>query len=291
MKFATNNNERMRITEGGNVGIGTTTPTVTLDVDGPTRSRNNLWANSRIYVGTSEFDVTTGFEIGYETNEVFSLWNYKQTAMRFGTSLNERMRIAANGNVGIRTNAPSVELDVAGAAKITGNLDMSSSGKIVNLVTPTAVKDAATKGYVDGAIPIGGIIMWSGTIASIPSNWRLCNGQPYNNITIPDLRDRFVIGARGDANGLLNQPYAQTYITGEATLAGGTKDAVVVAHSHTHGWSAGAPPNIYNTGGSSWGQGGGHTNGTALTINSEGVSGINQNLPPYYALAFIMRVS
>jgi hypothetical protein len=36
-------------------------------------------------------------------------------------------------------------------AKITGNLDMSSSGKIVNLVTPTNNQDAATKSYVDTA--------------------------------------------------------------------------------------------------------------------------------------------
>jgi len=42
-------------------------------------------------------------------------------------------------------------------------------------------------------IPPGGIIMWSGGIASIPAGWALCNGQ---NGT-PDLRDRFVVGAGG----------------------------------------------------------------------------------------------
>jgi len=46
------------------------------------------------------------------------------------------------------------------------------------------------------------------------------------------LRNRFVIGARGDAIGFLNRSYTQTYITGDATMVGGTKDAVVVAHSH-----------------------------------------------------------
>jgi hypothetical protein len=30
---------------------------------------------------------------------------------------------------------------------------------------------------------------------------------------------------------------------------------------------------------------------TGITINTQGVSGTNQNLPPYYALAFIMRIS
>ena len=42
--------------------------------------------------------------------------------------------------------------------------------------------------------PSGGIIMWSGSIDSIPSGWALCDG---DNGT-PDLRDRFVIGAGGD---------------------------------------------------------------------------------------------
>lgn len=34
-----------------------------------------------------------------------------------------------------------------------------------------------------GTIPVGGIIMWSGTVANIPTGWALCNG---SNAT-PDL--------------------------------------------------------------------------------------------------------
>jgi hypothetical protein len=65
-----------------------------------------------------------------------------------------------------------------------------------------------------GSIPVGGIIIWSGTIASIPSGWRLCDG----SLGAPDLRDRFIIGA-GD----LYDP----------DDSGGSADAVVVSHSHT----------------------------------------------------------
>ena len=45
---------------------------------------------------------------------------------------------------------------------------------------------------VNSFVPIGGIIMWSGTIAEAEAltNWRICDGQ---NGT-PDLRDKFVLG-------------------------------------------------------------------------------------------------
>ena len=41
------------------------------------------------------------------------------------------------------------------------------------------------------ASPIGMIVMWSGSIASIPTGWQLCNGSSGTS----DLRDKFIIGA------------------------------------------------------------------------------------------------
>lgn len=69
-----------------------------------------------------------------------------------------------------------------------------------------------------GAVPIGGIIMWSGTVATIPANWQLCNG---TNGT-PDLRDKFIAGARQDDAGA-----AKTNLTGSLTQSGGS-----VSHHH-----------------------------------------------------------
>ena len=47
------------------------------------------------------------------------------------------------------------------------------------------------KEFAPLGVPLGGIIMWSGSIASIPSGYKLCDG----NDGTPDLRDRFIVGA------------------------------------------------------------------------------------------------
>jgi len=130
-------------------------------------------------------------------------------------------------------------------------------------------------------IPAGGIFLWSGSIGSIPAGYVLCNG---SNGT-PDLRNRFVVGA------------GSTYVV-DAT--GGSADAVVVSHTHSltdpghsHGiaaanlngrtdgaqaYNAGATTNVSS-----------ETKTTGITVVSAGVSGTNANLPPYYALCYIMK--
>ena len=55
------------------------------------------------------------------------------------------------------------------------------------------VKNAALSGSSGSGVPNGAIIMWSGTVATIPDGFSLCDG---SNGT-PDLRNRFVIGAGG----------------------------------------------------------------------------------------------
>ena len=102
------------LTTTGRIGVNTAAPTAALDVNDIARVRYSLWVNSKIYVGTTGLDVATGCEIGYESTNTFALWNYRETPMRFGTSNNERMRILADGKVGIGTTAPNALLDVNG---------------------------------------------------------------------------------------------------------------------------------------------------------------------------------
>jgi hypothetical protein len=135
------------------------------------------------------------------------------------------------------------------------------------------------------SIPSGGIILWSGSIASIPVGWYLCNG---SNST-PDLRDRFIVGA------------GSTYAV---AATGGSANAVVVSHTHTasvtdpghtHTVPAAVTRSGIGGGGASIQEvgttaaSGFSTTGISVSNSTTGVSGTNANLPPYYALAYIMK--
>ena len=160
----------------------------------------------------------------------------------------------------------------------------------------TKVNSTVINEPYSGVAPIGGIIMYKGSIATLPSGWAFCDG---TNGT-PDLRDKFIIGAAADSSGQAN-----TTVTGSTTKTGGSKDisgssnntALTISQipSHSHSVSgvsvAGDYIQIYPGYGSGTfgdsttgaaGSGQGHNHSLSIT---------NANLPPYYALAFIMRIS
>ena len=159
--------------------------------------------------------------------------------------------------------------------------------------TSTNTTQLATTEFVTAAVttamPSGGIIIWSGSAAAIPTGWLLCNGTS----STPDLRNRFVVGA------------GSTYAVGGT---GGSADAVTVSHTHTATSSVTDPGHTHsaNVGSTTFTPGGGGgltspyglntTVGTATTgitvsttVASSGSSGTNANLPPYYALCYIMK--
>lgn len=116
--------------------------------------------------------------------------------------------------------------------------------------------------------PIGTIVLWSGSVASIPAHWQLCDG---SNGT-PNLKDVFVYGAGGtknpgDVGGAVSASvgHDNNHSTSTDTLAVGTLITVP-------GGGALSPGTIGHT----------HTAHSNHTIPT---------LPPYYALAYIMRVS
>jgi hypothetical protein len=134
----------------------------------------------------------------------------------------------------------------------------------------------------------GMIMLWSGSSASIPTGWVLCNGSS----STPDLRGRFVVGAGG------------TYAVGDtggsaaSSLPSHTHTATVSdpGHSHTYNKleSVGSGGSVQLSSGTSWEfTVGAQTGsiGTSITVanSTEGVSPTSTNLPPYYALCYIMK--
>jgi microcystin-dependent protein len=194
--------------------------------------------------------------------------------------------------------------------KVSLIADSSVTGATINDLTITTddiANNTVTTSKIDfgtALVPLGGIIMWSGT--TIPTGWALCNG---SNGT-PNLQDRFIVGAGSDR-----------YAVG---ATGGSANATLVSHNHTGttggvsvdhyhifpgddqlafangvaGWSALSNGSFgYDAvsgnrgGGQLWRTSGiseNHVHG--FGTSAEGSSATNANLPPYYALAFIMRV-
>jgi microcystin-dependent protein len=146
--------------------------------------------------------------------------------------------------------------------------------------------------FATGAIPIGGIIMWSGSIASIPTGWRLCNG----NDSTPDLRNKFIVGAGTDTQnvwGFNVTTGAETFTNSQTSVSVGSTGGSV-AHQltvdelaeHTHTYSKSRDGTNFGGDGQDV-----HQNFTSTDSGSAGSDHYHENRPPYYALAFIMRVS
>jgi hypothetical protein len=216
------------------------------------------------------------------------------------------------GNAGKIVKGTEIDVELtAVAAAIASKADSNSPTLTGTPLAPTANSGTnntqiATTAFVTTAvasvIPSGLISLWSGSVASIPSGWYLCNG---SNGT-PDLRNRFVVGA------------GSTYAV-DAT--GGSADAITVSHTHTFSAttsSNGSHTHIvhvrangsddpagslvsptYHTAGSTTMEGtptwptlsteGVHNHTISGTTASTGSSGTNANLPPYYALCYIMK--
>jgi len=182
--------------------------------------------------------------------------------------------------IGVTYCADQYQFQTVGISTFNGNVFITGISTFVGNTTHVGnVQVSSGSSFIGaGTIPVGGIIMWSGSIASIPTGWALCNGSSGT----PDLRDRFIVGAGNN--------YSVAGI-------GGTTDSQLPAHTHnvTNG-SANSFTAVTSVSDEPVNQGGGGSvqvadqeSSTTFTIESAGISPTNQNLPPYYALAFIMR--
>ena len=227
--------------------------------------------------------------------------------------------VAESGNTALASlgvTATATELNTLdGITASTAELNI-----LDGLTATTSNLNTASTHYV----PSGGIILWSGSVASIPSGWFLCDG---NNST-PDLRDRFVVGAGSSyAVGATGGASSVTLSTSQipshshsfsATTGGsgshshtysGTTSAVSNDHTHnfsgttstigdhTHslpdGFGQDGYPAIEAAGPTganlSTGPAGAHSHTFSGTTAATGSGSSHENRPPYYALAYIMK--
>jgi microcystin-dependent protein len=150
-----------------------------------------------------------------------------------------------------------------------------------------------------GTIPIGGIIMWSGS--DEPDGWALCNGQTKDGKTTPDLRNRFIVGSGGEYNngwtgGQKSVTLTQSQMPSHNHTGTTNNDG---AHEHTANGSmnvaSGSDGVVVYVNAPASGRHGviyprGSEHQHAFTTNATGGSQAHENRPPYYALAYLMRV-
>lgn len=201
------------------------------------------------------------------------------------------------------------------------------TGPLTLNANPSSALHAATKQYVDTlSLPAGVIVMWSGNVAGIPSGWALCNGA---NGT-PDLRNRFIIGAGSSYNpSATGGSTSHTHTITVAGTALTTAQMPSHSHSisdpgHAHSISDPGHAHSMTLGNSVLGVSSvvipqainaPTSNGYATAANGTGISVISSltgisisangsgqshthtatedaqsHMPPYYALAFIMKL-
>ena len=143
------------------------------------------------------------------------------------------------------------------------------------LSVPFAITANTAFNVVNSPIPHGVVVMWSGTIGSIPPGWVLCNGQN----GVPDLRNRFVVGADGDVGGQALSTY-----TGSPTQSGGS------VH-HTHSGKTGYSADWYSPGHDLINQYPNDWDVNPCIDHDHPFTTANENIIPvvYYALAYIMK--
>jgi len=235
---------------------------------------------------------------------------------------------ASNGSqvgTAISTTVPitdglfTVQLDFGGSAfdgdarwlgikvKCPGDADYGQLSRQALTAAPYALHalnaDQLDGQDADDLLPPGVIVTWSGTLASIPSGWALCDGGEHEGVITPDLRDSFVYGASngedpGATGGAATHSHTYSDLPEHTHTASSS-----VAGEHTHHyektweptwadlgtqWEFHTEPlSTFNTSSS-----GDHSH--AITIDTAGqaspVTDDASTLPPYYKVAFIIKL-
>ncbi len=176
------------------------------------------------------------------------------------------------------------KFDPSTGAIPSGSLDMNC-----------LVADSSGNLSLTSAVPVGGIIMWSGTLANLANlqGWALCDG---TNGT-PDLRSKFVVGV-GSSNSAAAALGSGLTAHNIGDTGGEETHVLTVGEmpTHTHDSVQGIENQytLTNGGGQFSGAGSaaifGFGAGNPYQTGSNGGNAAHNNMPPYYALAFLMKL-
>ena len=181
--------------------------------------------------------ITTANTVSASTVNAINI-GYANTAYT-GSTINISGQISISNNL---ISAPTINAGTIGnsgaaftGATVTTSGDITTGSNVVVATAPTSGNHATNKTYVDAKVlsaqlPIGTVIMWYGSLGSLPTGYQLCDG---TNGT-PDLRDRFVYGAGGNVS--LGTTGGNNYNTLSTTSAGGHSHTANTGNSgaHTH---------------------------------------------------------
>ena len=199
--------------------------------------------------------------------------------------------------------------------KLNFQLSNIANATTRTLTVPNENGIIATQAYVNSWLPVGVITLWSGASSAIPSGWALCNG---SNGT-PDLRNRFIVGAGSTYAVGANGGSADAVLVSHSHSASSSTSVSINDPGHRHVF--GADDQVASQGGydiaggfpydAKSGAGGGGVQlltkntslqnagqgtgisasaSTSTSIGTVGSDATNANLPPYYALCYIMKL-
>jgi microcystin-dependent protein len=234
--------------------------------------------NTLNYQGTL-YD-SNGQPINASENITVSLYNVASGGSAFWTEIQNGINVK-NGNFALVLGAVSNNL--LDQTRFTGTTYIGIKLGTDVEMSPRQQFTSVAYAFKSGDVPQGVIVMWSGAINQIPAGWAICDG---NNGT-PDLRDRFVVGAGGG--------YVPRQTGGEATHT--LIEAEMPSHKHL---DAGHDHQYFfeDRGNGNSGANGSTRRGSYSDSTSTGYANIqptggglpHNNLPPYYALALIMKL-
>jgi len=267
--------------ETGNVGIGTTGPQVKLSIDGGTEA-TTAGNNGFVLIGNPG-----GVQLVLDDDEIM--------AKSDPTTMDTLKLQEGGGTVQVgESQAVQSMLNVYGKVQESGF----------------------------ALVPQGVIVMWHGLIATVPEGWALCDGNFYNpsdftdggssatnsgpyTLQTPDLRDRFIV-ATGGSYTLGNTGGEDLHALTVGEMPSHTHDSGSLATSidgaHSHNWSltsgagAGSADRLAAVDGSNGTHtvttttNGAHSHTISGSTGSSGSGTAHENRPPYYALAFIMKL-